>query len=138
MGKHSVAWPLSFGAFFMTIGGLCVLLSLPRATSVPYMAVVGGVFMVTAFVTVVVSLMRRVGLESCLILRRDAIVLERDEKETSVSWGEVEVVRVGEGGAIDIVRKDGTIWTMDEGFSEPQKLVTRMEEVRRKQAFGLI
>lgn len=139
MGKHSIAWPLGIGAFLMTIGGLCVLLTLPRATTIPYVAALGGACIVMAVVTVLVSLMRRAGIESCLILRRDAIVLERaEEHETTVPWTDVEVIRVGEGGVIDVVRKDGTVWTMDEGFSDPQKLATRMEEVRRKTSFGLI
>lgn len=139
MGKHSIAWPLGIGAFLMTIGGLCVLLTLPRATTIPYVSALGGACIVSAVVTVMVSLMRRAGIESCLILRRDAIVLERAEAhETTIPWAEIELVRVGQGGVIDVVRKDGTVWTMDEGFSEPEKLASRMEEVRRKQSFGLI
>jgi hypothetical protein len=138
MGKHSVAWPLGIGAFLMTVGGLCVLLTLPRATTVPYLSAVGGACMVTAFLVVVISLMRRAGMESCLILRRDAIVLERDEKETVLLWSDVKAIRVGEGGAIDVERTDGTVWTMDEGFSKPDELASRMEEVRRKTSFGLI
>ncbi len=137
MGK-GVVGPLIVGAFLMTVGGLAVLLSLPRATTIPYMAVLGGACMVTAFLTVVISLMRRAGKDSCLILRRDAIVLERNDETTTLRWDDVKEIRIGTGGAIDIERKDGSIWTISEGFSKPEKLVARMEEVRRKTSFGLI
>jgi hypothetical protein len=138
MGKRGVAFPLAIGATLMTIGGLCVLLSLPRATSVPYLAGLGGVFMVAAFAVSFISLMRRGGDETCLILRRDALVLEQNEGEIVVPWDDVKEVRAGKDGAIDVEKKDGTLWTIDEGFTGSEKLVSRMEEVRRKLAFGLM
>jgi hypothetical protein len=138
MGKRGIAFPLVIGATLMTVGGLCVLLSLPRATSVPYLAGIGGIFMVASFAVSFISLMRRGAVETCLILRRDAIVLEQNEGEIVLVWDEVKAVRAGKDGAIDVERKDGTLWTIDEGFTDADKLVSRMEEVRRKIAFGLM
>lgn len=138
MGKRGVAVPLTIGAILMTIGGLLVLLSLPRATSTPWAAAVGGLCMVASFAVSFITLMRRGGIETCLILRRDALVLEQNEGEIVLPWDDVKEVRAGKEGAIDVERKDGTLWTIDEGFSDAKKLVDRMEEVRRKLAFGLM
>lgn len=137
MGR-GIAGSLLVGAFLMTVGGLCVLLSLPRATTIPYFAALGAACMVMAFVTVVFTLMRRAGRDACLILRRDALVLERNEEMTTLRWDEVKEVRLGTAGCIDIERSDGSVWTLDDGFSSPEKLVLRLEEVRRKTSFGLI
>lgn len=138
MGKKGVALPLAIGAILMTVGGLLVLLTLPRATTIPYAAAFGGACMVSSFLVVVISLMRRAGMETCLILRRDALVLERSEEETMLAWDDVKEVRAGKDGAIDVERKDGTMWSIDEGFSNAGEIAARMEEVRRKLAFGLM
>src|SRR5439155_7820548 len=130
--------PLAIGAVLMTIGGLLVLLSLPRATSVPWASALGGVFMVAAFGVSFITLMRRGGMETCLILRRDAIVLEQNEGETVLAWDDVKEIRTAKEGCIDVERRDGTLWTIDEGFESADKLALRMEEVRRKLAFGLM
>jgi len=137
MAKRALAVPLAIGAVLMTTGGLCVLLSLPRATAFPFLAVIGGVCVITAPISVIYTLIRRAGVDICLVLRRDAVLMQREREETLVSWDEIKSVRFA-NEAIEIEKRDGTTLRIEEPFAKPDVLAARMEEVRRKAEFGLI
>jgi hypothetical protein len=137
MEKRALAVPLIFGAILMTIGGLLVLLSLPRATAIPMLAILGGACIVCAPVSVLFSLLGRATVEKCLLIRRDAIVMQRGDEEVLIGWDDIDSIRCVDE-RIDIARKDGSIFHIDEAFSKPSQIAERMEEVRRKAGFGLI
>jgi hypothetical protein len=137
LARRALGIPLAIGAVLMTIGGLCILVSLPRATSFPTLALVGAACVVTAPVSVIFTLIMRVGVDKCLIIRTDAVVMQRESEETLVAWDEVESVKC-EDQILVIHKKDGTTLRIEEPFSEPEKIAARMEEVKRKSGFGLI
>jgi hypothetical protein len=137
MAKRALAVPLAIGAVLMTIGGLLVLLSLPRATAVPMLAILGGACMISAPVSVILALLRGAGVDRCLILRRDAIVIQEGREETLVAWEDVREIRCIEDW-IEITRRDGSKLRIEGTYSEPTRIAERMEEVRRKACFGLI
>jgi len=121
----------------MTLGGLLVLLSLPRATAIPFLAILGGALIISAPLGVLFTLLHGIGAEKCLVIRRDALVMQQESQETIVRWEDAESVRFSHG-VIEVTKKDGTALRIEESFSEPQKIAERMEEVRRKAGFGLI
>jgi hypothetical protein len=137
MAKRALAVPLAIGAVLMTVGGLCVLLSLPRATKFPMLAVLGGACVITAPISVIYTLIRRVGIDACLVLRSDAIVMQREREEILVPWDEIKNVRCV-ADAIEVEKRDGSTMRIAEPFAKPTEIAARMEELRRKAEFGLI
>lgn len=121
----------------MTMGGVFVLLSLPRATGIPALSVAGAACIVLAPATVILSMLGVNREERCLILRRDAVVVQRGEEEMVIAWDDIDAVGCSDDH-IEIRRRDGTMTRIEDSFTDAARIAEKMEDVRRKRGFNLV
>lgn len=141
-GKEGLAGPIVLAAGTLAAGSVLVLVALTVARDRPEIrplaSVIGGAATVAGPLIALVGLLRRARGEASLALRSDGVVLSCAGAETQVPWGSIREVRFEAPSRIVLERDDADPLVIDHGFRDPQALAKRIDELRRKAAFGLL
>lgn len=141
-GKEGLGGPLILAAGTLAAGSVLVLIALTVAREMPEMrliaSIVGGAATLAGPVIALVGLQRRTRGEASLALRTDGVVLEHGGRETRVPWDEIGAVRFEAPGRVVLEREGAGPLVIDHGFRDPEALAKRIDELRRKAAFGLL
>ncbi|HSQ66220.1 MAG TPA: hypothetical protein VLM85_23520 [Polyangiaceae bacterium] len=140
----AVLGPLALGAFVLLMGptlGVFAFVVFKGVAALKIgIAIVAAVCVVVGPAIAVVKLATTLREDASLAARVDGVVFERNGKSAFLAWDTIERVEFEEPSTLRILRSGDEPFVLHERFATIGcgELAKRLEELRRKAAFGLL
>lgn len=142
-GAKAILKPLALGALFLMLGpGIAVTgILLGRATPslVTPALVIGGVLVLAGPVVALAGLARTFKEDAFLAARAGGVTFERNGKNITLTWDEIDAVVFEPPEALVFRRREGDPFVLHERFDiATDELAKRFEALRRKASLDLL